>query len=121
MLNFRSLEDLENVSKDRKFLDDLIVDFIVENKKMLAALEKSIIDSDQQKFLEIVHSLKGSALSVGAVSLKMICKRLEKIDQLLIENYPKEIMYQINQAFGLLCEQLEKYRQWRNQRSYEED
>lgn len=119
ILNLNSLDDLEQVSKDKKFLDDLIVEFIAENKKLLASLEQAMLLSQKEKFKEVVHAIKGSALSVGAVSLKMICKRLEKIDPSLVENYPKEIMQQINQAFGLLCEELEKYRQRRHQRSYE--
>ena len=119
VLNSQSLEDIEQMSKDPQFLDDLIAEFIAENKKSLNLLEHSIIRGRREKFREIVHSIKGSALSIGAVALKMACRRLEKIDPSIIENYPEEIMQQINHIFVLLCEELEKYRKNRHQHSQE--
>ncbi len=118
-LNVQSLEDIEQMSKDPTFLDDLIGEFVAESRKLLILLERSILEGDQERFREIIHALKGSALSIGAVSMKMACKRLEKLDPLMIENHPDDIMRQLNQIFVLLCEDLEKYRQKRCQRSYE--
>jgi two-component system sensor histidine kinase RpfC len=113
ILNIQSLSDLEHVSKDKKFLDDLIAEFIVENGNYLDALEKALQSRNQEKFKETVHAIKGSALSIGATSLKMICRRLEKLRKIDIETYPEEILQQLRHAFGLLCEQLEDYRQQR--------
>lgn len=113
ILNMQALSDLEHVSKDKIFLDDLIVEFIYENKKSLIFLEKALLSGDQEKVKDIVHSIKGSALSIGAVSLKMMCRRLEKIGKVELEAYPEEIIQQFRYAFSLLCEQLEEYRQKR--------
>ena len=60
-----------------------------------------------------MHAIKGSSLSIGAISLKMICRRLEKLRKIDIETYPEEIVQQLRHAFSLLCEQLEEYRQQR--------
>lgn len=113
ILNIQALSDLEHVSKDKKFLDDLIIEFIVENGNYLDSLERALNTGNQEKFKEIVHAIKGSSLSIGAVSLKMICRRLEKLRKIDIETYPEEILQQLRHAFGLLCEQLEDYRQQR--------
>lgn len=113
VLNTQALNDLEHVSKDKKFLDDLIVEFIVVNGNYLDSLEETLNEGNQEKFKEIVHAIKGSSLSIGAISLKMICRRLEKLRQIDIETYPEEIMQQLRHAFVLLCEQLEIYRQQR--------
>ena len=113
ILNIQALGDLEHVSKDKMFLDDLIVEFIYENKKSLMLLEKSLLAGNQEKVKDIVHSIKGSALSIGAVSLKMMCRRLEKLSKADLEIYPEEIIQQFKHAFSLLCEQLEEYRQKR--------
>lgn len=118
VLDMRSLNDLETVSQDPKFLDDLIVDFISENKKLLISLEQCLRNDQQEKFKEIIHSLKGSALSVGATSLKAMCKQMEKFDQSKMEIHANEIIRQVNQSFGLLCEELEKYRKERFLKSY---
>ena len=113
ILNMQALSDLEHVSKDRIFLDDLIVEFIYENKKSISFLEKALLSGNQEKVNDIVHSIKGSALSIGAVSLKMMCRRLEKLGKADLEAYPEEIIQQFSHAFSLLCEQLEEYRQKR--------
>jgi two-component system sensor histidine kinase RpfC len=113
ILNIQALGDLEHVSKDKMFLDDLIVEFIYENKKSIMLLEKSMLAGNQEKVKDIVHSIKGSALSIGAVSLKMMCRRLEKLSKADLEIYPEEIIQQFRHAFSLLCEQLEEYRQKR--------
>jgi HPt (histidine-containing phosphotransfer) domain-containing protein len=109
----QALSDLEHVSKDKTFLDDLIIEFIYENKKSIVLLEKSLLAGNQEKVKDIVHSIKGSALSIGAVSLKMMCRRVEKLGKTELETYPEEILQQFRHAFGLLCEQLEEYRQKR--------
>jgi two-component system sensor histidine kinase RpfC len=72
-----------------------------------------LLAGNQEKIKDIVHSIKGSALSIGAVSLKMMCGRLEKLAKTDVEAYPEEIIQQFRYAFGLLCEQLEEYRQKR--------
>ena len=113
ILNIQALTDLEHVSKDKKFLDDLIAEFIFENGNYLDALERALSDGNQEKFKEIVHAIKGSSLSIGAISLKMICRRLEKLRKIDIQTYPEEIVQQLRHAFSLLCEQLEEYRQQR--------
>ena len=113
ILNMQALSDLENVSKDRLFLDDLIIEFIYENKKSLIFLEKAMLAGNQEKIKDIVHSIKGSALSIGAVALKMMCRRLEKLGKADLETHPEEIIQQFKHAFSLLCEQLEEYRQKR--------
>jgi two-component system sensor histidine kinase RpfC len=113
ILNMQALSDLENVSKDRLFLDDLIIEFIYENKKSLIFLEKALLAGNQEKIKDIVHSIKGSALSIGAVALKMMCRRLEKLGKADLETHPEEIIQQFKHAFSLLCEQLEEYRQKR--------
>jgi two-component system sensor histidine kinase RpfC len=113
ILNMQALGDLEHVSKDRIFLDDLIVEFIYENKKSLIFLEKAMLAGNQEKVKDIVHSIKGSALSIGAVALKMMCRRLEKLGKAELETHPEEIIQQFKHAFSLLCEQLEEYRQKR--------
>ncbi len=117
VLNLQALEGIEKMSSDPRFLDDLLIEFVNENRRMLDALEQSMQAQDMEMFREIVHALKGSALSVGAVAMKMACRRLEKLDASVVAVYSMEIMQQLRQLFMLLCEELEKYRQKRVQRS----
>jgi CheY-like chemotaxis protein/HPt (histidine-containing phosphotransfer) domain-containing protein len=119
VLNPVALEGIEKMSHDPKFLDDLIVEFIKDNKQLLDSLEQTMLAQTWERFWEIVHALKGSALSVGATSMKMACRRLEKIDPVVIAVYSHEINTQLRKIFTMLCEELERYRQQRVQRFYE--
>jgi len=109
------LSDLEKVSKDPKFLDDLILEFITENKKLLHALESALHGMKIDEVKEILHAVKGSALSIGAVSLKLMCKRIEKLNPFDLEEHAGEIFQEIKMVFNQLCEELEKYRKIRRQ------
>jgi two-component system sensor histidine kinase RpfC len=121
VLDLKNLTDLENVSKDPKFLDDLILEFVTENKKLLHSLEFSLTEERVDEMKEILHTLKGSALSIGAVSLKMMCKRVEKLNILEMEEHSSEILQEMKKVFSELCEELEKYRQLRRKTMIERD
>ena len=112
---------MENVSKDPKFLDDLILEFISENRNLLRSLEIALSEVKVDEVKEILHTLKGSALSIGAVSLKMMCKRVEKLNNFELGEYSSEISQEMKTVFSHLCEELEKYRQLRRQTITERD
>jgi two-component system sensor histidine kinase RpfC len=121
VLDLQNLTDLEHVSKDPKFLDDLILEFVTENNKLLRSLEFALNEARVDEIKEILHTLKGSALSIGAVSLKMMCKRVEKLNILEMEEHSSEILQEMKKVFSELCEELEKYRQLRRQTATESD
>ncbi|CAM8657796.1 hybrid sensory histidine kinase BarA [Oxalobacteraceae bacterium] len=121
VLDLQNLSDLENVSKDPKFLDDLILEFISENRNLLRSLEIALSEVKIDEIKEILHTLKGSALSIGAVSLKMMCKRVEKLNTFEMGEYSSEISQEMKTVFSHLCEELEKYRQLRRQVITERD
>ena len=121
ILELQNLSDLEKVSKDPKFLDDLILEFITENKKLLQSLEVALYQLDIDEVKVILHALKGSGLSIGAVSLKMMCKRIEKLNPFELEACSSEILQELKMVFNELCEELEKYRKIRRQAVVERD
>jgi len=121
VLNLQSLKDLEKVSKDPRFLDDLILEYVTENRKLLCSLEIALAEVRVDEIKEILHTIKGSALSIGAVSLKMMCKRIEKLSPFEMEEYSIEILQDMKMVFNALCEELEIYRQARRQIVTERD
>jgi two-component system sensor histidine kinase RpfC len=121
VLDLQNLTDLEKVSKDPKFLDDLILEFVSENRNSLRSLETALSEVKIDEIKEILHALKGSALSIGAVTLKMMCKRIEKLSPYEMEEYSLEISLEMKAVFNELCEELEKYRQARRQLVAERD
>ena len=121
VLELQNLSDLEKVSKDPKFLDDLIIEFITENKKLLGSLEVALCELRIDEVKVILHAVKGSALSIGAVSLKLMCKRIEKLNPFEMEACSNEILQELRTVFNELCEELEKYRKIRRQTVVERD
>ena len=114
-LSAKTLEDLEKISRDPHFLDELIVEFIEENRKMIPRFEKSLLWMRYEEIKEILHALKGSAVSIGAVTLMMTCKRIEKMTQAEMESHTQEILQSIKQVCFVLWDELEEYRQKRCQ------
>ena len=121
VLDLQNLTDLEKVSKDPKFCDDLVLEFVSGNRNSLRSFETDLSDVKIDEIKEIFNALKGSALSIGAVILKMMCKRIEKLSPYEMEEYSLEISLEMKAVFNGLCEELEKYRQARRQLVAERD
>lgn len=117
ILDLACLTDLEQVSADPNFLDDLIVEFMNENRRMIDRLEGALKRQDWDRVKEILHAIKGSALSVGAVSLKVLCRQIEKLNPSEMKVHTSDIVFEVGQAFLRLCHELESYRQQREKAS----
>ncbi len=116
-LDLQSLSALEEVSSDLRFLDDLIGEFITENRRVLEGLEASLRAAEWESVKEALHAIKGSALSVGAVSLKVLCRQIEKLSATDMRRHQAEIIYTLRQSLRQLCQELEHYRQQRKRAS----
>lgn len=114
-LNAETLQDLEKISRDPLFLDELIVEFIEENRKAIPRFEKALLALRYEEIKDILHALKGSALSIGAITLMMACKRIEKMSQAEMEMHTQEILQSLKQVCYVLWDELGEYRQQRSQ------
>ena len=76
------LKELENLMGA---LDDSTIEmmdmFVEMTRPLLTDLEKSFADQDWHQFIEIGHSLKGAARSVGAIKLGDICSDIQDESQ----------------------------------------
>ncbi len=113
VLDLQVLKGLETMSKDPVFLDDLIAEYLAESRRLLGLLARDIERDTDDDIKEALHSLRGSALSIGATSMKLICKRFERLLPCGSREQKKDLLQELNQAFMKLASQLEKYRQQR--------
>ncbi len=113
VLDLQVLETLERVSRDLAFLDNLIAEYIIESRRLLGVLEESIELNAEQNIKEALHALRGSALSIGATSMKMMCKRIERLIPAGLQQHKEDILFELNIAFMKLCEELKIYQQQR--------
>lgn len=95
------------------FLDELIAEYVAESSRLLDVLARAIDDGAEHEIKETLHALRGSALSVGAISMKMICKRLERLILSDLKEQKEEIFLALNHAFTKLCKELDLYQQQR--------
>ncbi len=116
VLEMDKLSNLETVSADPGFLDELIVEFMNEGQRLMAVVGKGISSGEWSRVGSALHALRGSALSIGATSLKIMCGWIEKLPPDEIRARRKEIQEELDKCFSLLCEELESYRKIRTRR-----
>jgi two-component system sensor histidine kinase RpfC len=77
-INIEPLEELKGFATREGFVQTLLGKFVSAGEKHLVALENAASENDGASFQDIVHTLKGSAGTVGATSIYQICDELER-------------------------------------------
>ncbi len=113
ILDLQILKGLESVSKDPAFLDELIVEYVTESRRLLDVLARAIGEGAEHEVKETLHALRGSALSVGAISMKILCKRIDRLIFAEMKEREGEILQMLNHAFTTLCRELDVYQRQR--------
>lgn len=117
VLNFATLAELESISQNPMFIEELFDGFIVDNKLLMQRLEIALLSSQLEKTKEILHALKGSAISIGAISFRETCHRLERMNHDNLEQNREAILNGIKQDFMRLLDAIAYYRKQRCQSS----
>ncbi len=76
-LDYESLDKLASLSKNIDFMSNLIQSFLEDTKKLVNQIEHAI---DQENFSAVQdhsHAIKGSAHSIGAVSLAQVASQIQ--------------------------------------------
>jgi two-component system sensor histidine kinase RpfC len=104
------------MSQDPAFVDELIAEFISEGRRLIGNFNRSLVRSDYAQVASAMHALRGSALSIGATSLKQLCAHIEKLADEALQENQVEIKNQLSECFQQLCEALEVYQNNRDRR-----
>jgi two-component system sensor histidine kinase RpfC len=110
ILELTTLMCLEEISTDPFFLDELIQEFITENKKTVLKFEEVMQSENNEEIKDVLHYLKGSAVSVGAMELLQYCKKIEKLNALEIIQLKENIVGAMKNYANNLYNALENYR-----------
>jgi CheY-like chemotaxis protein/HPt (histidine-containing phosphotransfer) domain-containing protein len=116
ILDAAKLNNLESMSQDPAFVDELIAEFISEGRRLIGNFNRSLVRSDYAQVASAMHALRGSALSIGATSLKQLCAHIEKLADEALQENQVEIKNQLSECFQQLCEALEVYQNNRDRR-----
>ena len=69
------LRELQDIMEDE--FSDLLATFLRDSDEKLIALGRNLNDGDPGAFGKTAHSLKGSAINIGARQLSAICLKAE--------------------------------------------
>jgi two-component system sensor histidine kinase RpfC len=114
ILNYATLAELERIGQDRMFVENLLSGFTEDSQKLVEKLEESLRLMRFEEFKEILHAIKGSAASIGAVSLRETCHQYEKITHSELKADSAKVLNIIKTAFNQLRQALDLYRKQRN-------
>jgi len=76
-LNYESLDKLASLSKRTDFMNDLIHGFLEDTEKLVNQIELAITQENFSTVQDHSHAIKGSARSIGAVSLAQVASQIE--------------------------------------------
>jgi len=109
ILDVAKLNNLESMSQDPAFVDELIAEFISEGNRLIGCFNRSLVRSDYPQIASAMHALRGSALSIGASALKQLCTHIEKLSDEALQENQEDIQSQLNHCFQNLCQALVAY------------
>jgi two-component system sensor histidine kinase RpfC len=67
------IKSLEDLSTDRTFVSTLVTSFLNDGNNLISSMQQALSKKDYLLFSELIHALKGSAGSIGAMSLHLLC------------------------------------------------
>jgi two-component system sensor histidine kinase RpfC len=73
VLNPKTLADLEMIGSGNRFMTELINGFIQDAEVLLRQMEISLQGRNHDEFKDLVHAMKGSAITLGAERLCRTC------------------------------------------------
>lgn len=77
-IDITPLEKLQSISSRERFIENLITKFLHGVNEKITSLGQAIEEGDTKTFLDIIHTLKGSAGVVGALAIYNLCANIEQ-------------------------------------------
>ncbi len=115
VLNYATLAELDRIGQDRAFVDGLLTGFVADNRVLIDKLEGMLVTMRYEEFKETLHAIKGSAVSIGAFSLRTTCQQFEKLTHAELKRDARKVLQSMRRSFDELCQALEHYRRQRDQ------
>ena len=79
ILDYPTLENLKMLTNDNSFVPTLISGYLTDSKKQLSQMELTVSNKQYDLFRELLHAMKGSSGSIGALKLHSLCKDDQKL------------------------------------------
>ena len=74
ILDYQTLESLNRLTDDKNFVPSLISGYLSDSREQLSNMELAVSNKEYHLFRELLHAMKGSSGSIGALKLHRQCK-----------------------------------------------
>ncbi|MCU7891241.1 MAG: response regulator [Candidatus Thiodiazotropha sp. (ex Ustalcina ferruginea)] len=81
VIDIKTLNDLEKLSKDPDFVQNMAESFLHDSEALLILMQKALEVHSLHKYRDTAHALTDNATGIGAFSLKTVCSVASNIDQ----------------------------------------
>ena len=106
IVDLPALQELAQLGRELAFMEDLIGGFIHDTEGLLDAVEMALRDNDLESYRELTHALKGSARSIGAVSLAEYATTIHRMPQTELRGSIQTICDELRRRFAETCQAL---------------
>ncbi len=103
------LADLEMLASDKGFVDMLLAGYIKDNSALVVQLESALEARCLEECRQLLHAMKGSAVSVGALRMREFCERTEHLSPANMFRDRAQVMRECRLVFSTLSTQLQAY------------
>jgi PleD family two-component response regulator len=98
VLNTKTLRQLEHLSHNNEFLQQLVTGFHTDMDYLLSALEEAVNDNRYPEFLDQSHALRDSSCNMGADLLHRLSLKALQINQGEFQKQAKQVLHQLHIA-----------------------
>ena len=100
---------LEDIARDASFLSELIAGFMSDVDAILAKTERAVAAGEVEQIPDLMHSLKGAAVSVGATRLAMLAVETDQSAQHPSALEAKHKLSEMRSCFEATSSRLKEY------------
>jgi two-component system sensor histidine kinase RpfC len=108
-VNPATLADLEELGSSPGFMDKLIGVFVADNVTLLAKMESTLAGRNIGEFRSHLHAMNGSAASMGAERLTVLCKDIGRLSDAEIKLQVLSLLKSLRDELAATREAFERY------------
>jgi two-component system sensor histidine kinase RpfC len=115
VLDLKTLVDLEKLSKDPGFLQNMADSFLRDSDALLMDMQRSLEEGNIHQYRDCAHAIADNASGMGAFSLKTVCSAASGIEQSEFESHGVKMLAKISSTYSITCQALHHYLQQHHQ------
>jgi two-component system sensor histidine kinase RpfC len=109
VLNTHTLRELEQISSGSNFMPELVQGFIQDGESLLRQMEAAIAADQYEALKDLVHAMKGSAVTLGAEQLCRTCAGISAQTPAEVQTSGSRILKGVREQFQQTCASLLDY------------